>query len=115
MKHRLLIKFIFMAFAAIVLTGCSDGEDIGMYGDISGKVTDYETDEPIANASISLLPSGTSIQTDDAGYYHFERLDPQQYTMTVQKTGYQPDRKTVTVVRGENRNVNFQLRIIPKE
>lgn len=115
MSNYRIFKAVLLGLLITSLTGCADTEDIGMYGGLNGKVTDYHTNEPISNASINLSPSGISIQTDESGYYRFENLDPQQYTLTVQKTGYQPDRKSVSVIRGENLDVNFQLRTIPTE
>lgn len=97
------------------LTSCDETGDIGMFGEISGKVTDYETGNPIDKATINVTPSGISIQTDAGGYYNLNRLDPEQYTLTIQKVGYQTDRKTIKVLRGENLEVNIQLRAIPTE
>ena len=96
------------------LFGCSKSDDYEIFARIHGTVTDYQTGEPLENASVVLSPSGLSRQTDANGYFLFDELDVQQYTITVQKTGYQPNRKTVTTISGETQQVDIQLTIIPE-
>ena len=106
------------ALAIILLagwTGCSNSDDYEIFARIQGTVTDYQTSEPIPNASVTLSPSGISKQTDARGRYQFDELDSQQYTLTVQKAGYQPNRKTVTAISGETQQVDVQLTVIPQE
>lgn len=108
--------YVLLAIISLLLGGCSkEYDDSGAYGGIVGMVSDYYTNMPIESANITLSPSGLSIQTDVNGQYKFERLDVQQYTLTVQKFGYQPDRKTIMVYRGELQNVDIQLTVIPSE
>lgn len=105
------------ALAFVLLTcwsSCSSSDDYEIFAKIHGTVTDYQTGEPIENASVILSPSGLSKQTDASGHYQFDELDVQQYTITVQKAGYQPNRKTVTAISGETQQVDIQLTAIPK-
>ena len=107
-----------LAIAAIVLfclSGCSNSNDFEIFASIQGVVTDYNTGKALENASVTLSPSGLSKQTDGNGYYKFEELDATQYTITVQKAGYQPNRKTVTAISGETLTVEIQLTVIPKQ
>lgn len=98
----------------IISYSCSNNDDYEIFSQINGTITDYQTGVPIENASVVLSPLGISQQTDDTGYYNFEELDAQQYTIIVQKTGYQPNRKTITAISGETINVNIQLTLIPQ-
>lgn len=98
----------------IIPYSCSSNDDYEIFSQINGTITDYQTGVPIENASVVLSPLGISQQTDDTGYYNFEELDAQQYTIIVQKTGYQPNRKTITAISGETMNVNIQLTLIPQ-
>ena len=105
------------ALAFVLLTcwsGCSSSDDYEIFAKIHGTVTDYQTGEPIEKASVVLSPSGISKQTDANGYYQFDELDTRQYTLTVQKVGYQPNRKTASAISGENLQVDIQLTIIPE-
>ncbi|MDE6007347.1 MAG: carboxypeptidase-like regulatory domain-containing protein [Muribaculaceae bacterium] len=96
------------------LTSCSNSNDYEIYGAIHGVVTDYTTGMPIDNVTIYLSPGGITKTTDANGYYQLNNLDPQQYTLIYQKQGYQPNRKTVTTVSGEDFEVNTQLIPIPE-
>lgn len=110
-----LLKYSFAVILLVFAVGCSSSDDYEIFAKIQGVVTDYQTGEPLSNASVTLSPSGLSKQTDANGFYGFEELDAQQYTLTVQKSGYQPNRKTVTAISGETLQVDIQLTIIPKE
>ena len=103
-----------LLFFAFCLSGCSGSDDYEVFGTIRGTVTDYQTGLPLAHASVVLSPSGLSRQTDDDGTYRFDELEPQQYTITVQRSGYQSNRKTITVVSGETQQVDVQLSAIPQ-
>ena len=121
--HNLTMKnairrYAFLAFltSCILLTisSCSNTNDYEIYGSIHGVVTDYSSGDPLENATILLSPGGISKKTDATGYYKFENLESQQYTLTVQKQGYQPNRKTISVVTGEDLQVDIQLATIPE-
>lgn len=114
MKRFNILFALTITILSFSLTGCSNvDDDLTLYGKINGIVYDFNTEERIPNATITLSPSGISVQTDNDGYYQFDRLDIQQYTLLVQKAGYQPNRKSVMIIRGETQQVNFQLTAIP--
>lgn len=108
-----------MSLFSILLCGCTqEYDDSDAYGSIVGTISDFHTNTPIEGASVtlsSLSSSGLAIQSDMNGQYEFKRLGAQEYTLIVQKFGYQPDRKTIMVYRGESQQVNIQLTIIPSE
>lgn len=97
-----------LAFS-LVWISCSGSEDYDLFASLYGKVTDVRSGKPVANASIILIPSGISLQTGDDGLFLFDNLDVQQYTILVQKDGYQINRKTVTAISGEDIEINIQL------
>ena len=109
-----VLKRIVPVVLLVFSVSCSNTNDYDFFAKIQGTVTDYQTGEPLQNASITLSPSGISMQTDADGFYRFEGLDIQQYTVTVQKMGYQPNRKTITALSGETHQVDIQLTIIPQ-
>ena len=88
--------------------GCSKKEH-DSFATLFGVVSDQETAEPIAGASVVLSPGGKTKTTGTDGRYEFADLDPQQYTITVQKTGYQTNRKTITAVVGDATEANIPL------
>jgi carbon monoxide dehydrogenase subunit G len=80
-----------------------------MFGSVYGIVSDSESGELLENATVTLSPGGKSKTTGSDGRYEFAELDPQQYTITVQKTGYQTNRKTVTAVVDVQTEANIPL------
>lgn len=101
-----------LAFS-LVWISCSGSDDYDLFASLYGKVTDIRSGESVSNASVMLIPSGISLQTGSDGLFSFDDLDARQYTILVQKDGYQTNRKTVTAVSGENVEINIQLTPIP--
>ena len=93
----------------------SGDDDFEIYSTLYGVVTDYVTGKPVEGATLTLSPSSYTQKSDAVGAYRFEKLDAQQYTITVQKTGYQPNRKTVTAISGEEMEINIPLTKIKNE
>jgi DNA-binding winged helix-turn-helix (wHTH) protein len=58
---------------------------------------------------VVLSPGGKTKTTGSDGRYEFQDLDAAQYTITVQKNGYQTNRKTVTAVSDEKTEANIPL------
>ena len=78
-------------------------------GDISGTVKDDEG-HAIANALVSLSPSGKSIHTNTQGKYFLEDLSPVTYTVIASASGYVTEKKeAVQVVIGETALCDFVL------
>jgi hypothetical protein len=104
-------KVLLLLSCALFLIGnssCSKTEH-DLFSTLHGVVSDAETGDPISGAAITLSPGGKSQTTGTDGRYEFENLDAAQYTVTVQKTGYQTNRKTVTAVAGEKAEANILL------
>ncbi|NDV59253.1 carboxypeptidase-like regulatory domain-containing protein [Bacteroides sp. 519] len=95
--------------ALINLTNSCSKKEHDTFSMLYGVVTDHETGEPIANATIVLSPGGKTKTTGTDGTYQFNDIDAHQYTITVQKTGYSTNRKTVTAVVGEKTEANIPL------
>ena len=110
MKTKL--GFILMACAMLscFATSCSDDYvDYNVLGSISGTVIDVDTHDPVQSATVTLSPSGYNTYTGDDGRFEFIDLDARQYTVTVQKTGYVTNRKTVTTIAGGNVDISITL------
>ena len=80
------------------------------YGWIDGHVTDAETGEALAGATVTA--NGVSILTDVEGYYKIE-VAPGTYTVTASAVGYESQSKSVTVTAGETSAVDFALSPTP--
>lgn len=109
MKKR--IGLVLMACIMLLgfATSC-DEVDYDVFGSISGTVIDLDSGDPIPQATVTLSPSGMNTYTGNDGTFEFLDLDARQYTVTVQKTGYQTNRKTVTTISGGNVNISLTLK-----
>lgn len=104
-------KLIYLAIisSTLLFTGCEQ-RIIDTSIAIFGTVVDADTSAPLQGALLTLMPSSKNRYTGSLGTYEFEDLEPRQYTITVQMSGYRTDRKTVNLVSGEREEVTFALR-----
>lgn len=103
-------KAVFIICAVLLMAANScDDKDRNFYVTLYGTVSDDETGELIANATIVLSPGGKTKTTGSDGRYEFNDLEAMQYNMTVQKTGYQTNRKTVNALEGDKVEANIPL------
>lgn len=96
------------------LLSCSNKDSVEIYGTISGKVTDFSSGEPLSAAIVTLIPNSSTIQTSSDGAFSFANLEEGQYTVSVQKDGFQANRKNVSVINGEETRIVITLTVIPK-
>lgn len=106
MKKTILFSAVLLIMTCV--SSCSKKE-YDNFATIFGTVSDHIGGEPISNASVVLSPGGKTKTTGTDGRYEFNDLDPQQYTITVQKSGYSTNRKTVTAVIAEKTEANIPL------
>ena len=91
-------------------SSCNDDlVDYNVFCTIKGTVIDLDTGVPISQATVTLSPSGYNNYTGSDGTFEFIDLDERQYTVTVQKTGYATNRKTVTTIAGGVLEINLTL------
>ncbi len=112
--YRALTALLILILCPIGLLLSCTNEDYEIYSEIHVVVTDYDTGAKIENASVVLSPSSQTKTTDAEGSCIFENLDSQQYTLTVQRSGYQPNRKTVNAISGERIEITIPLTKIPQ-
>lgn len=100
--------FLFILALTALTTSC-EPVVYDTFCTISGTVIDLDTGDPIQQATVTLSPTGYNTYTGDDGHFEFIDLDARQYTVTVQKTGYVTNRKTVTTVAGGVVDVSLTL------
>ncbi len=106
-------SFIIMTLAMLLCFTSSCNDDLvdnNVFCTIKGIVIDLDTGVPISQATVTLTPSGYNTYTGSDGYFEFLDLNERQYTLTVQKTGYATNRKTVTTIAGGVLDINLTLR-----
>lgn len=73
-----------------------------VFSSITGTVVDDTTMEPIEGVEVSLSPyHGNSKATKSDGSFEFTNLEAGQYTIVVQKPGYNSNKKTINAIAGE--------------
>jgi hypothetical protein len=84
---KLLGTLVLLALAALPLDGRA-----GTTGTLRGRVVDATTNAPIAGAVVMAASPSQSAQTvtDAGGQYSFISLQPDTYTVSASKTGYDP-------------------------
>ena len=102
-------KILFLCFASILLFLACSKEEYDSFGTLYGVVSDVKTGEPLSNVTVTLSPGGSTMLTGSNGRFEYMSLTPQQYTITVQKSGYQTNRKDVTAVVGEKVQINITM------
>lgn len=113
MKKRINLLYCIL-LSTLLLCSCGNDETIDIFGSIAGHVTDYSTGDPLANAQVTLVPGAKTIQTSSDGSFSFTNLDEGLYTVSVQKDGYQANRKNVNIISGEETEIVIALTVIPK-
>ncbi len=103
-----LFKTIALVVSVMLLSSCAQ-VDYDIFGTLTGQVVEQSTGEPLNQVSVLLSPGGKNVYTGTDGLFTFEELDPQQYTVMVQKEGYVTNRKTVTVVTSETNHVTITM------
>ena len=79
-------------FFLTAIVACTQWASAGTTGGISGVVNETGTTTPIAGATVTVTsPSQSASTTTDArGHFAFVSLAPDEYTVALQKTGYEP-------------------------
>ena len=111
-NHFRTLLMVVLAMTSLAWYSCAKEENKAdkLTGNISGTVRDYDTHEPIQMVLVTLNPGSKDTYTDMNGQFEYTDLKAQQYTVTVQQTGYSASRKIVSVDAGETTNVNLVMK-----
>lgn len=102
--------YVVIIVSTLPLMGCTDNNgDYSFFATISGNVVDVSLGLPLDNAHITLSPTMLTATTDATGSFSFDNVDAGEYTITVQKTGYYPNRQIITATSGEVSHISIPL------
>ena len=88
------------------------GARAGTTGTLHGRVVDAATRAPIAGALVSAVSPSQAVQalSDAAGDFSFISLQPDTYTVSASKTGYDPQSQSgITIVADQSASVTLTL------
>lgn len=78
-------------------------------GTITGRVTEAETQRPLAGAQVSIVGTDRRTATDAAGEYSLGNVPAGPVTLRATRVGHAAAERAVTVVTGETAIANFEL------
>ncbi len=78
-------------------------------GSVSGTVTDSRTGDPLADATITTVPSTASAVSSSQGGFSIGSIPVSTYTIIAELDGYTAVTKTITVTAAEALNASFVL------
>ncbi|MEJ7829998.1 MAG: carboxypeptidase-like regulatory domain-containing protein, partial [Segetibacter sp.] len=78
-------------------------------GRISGRITDAQTREPLAGATVALRNGNANAVTDDQGKFVLNNVKPGRYTVVMSFVGYGDATQIVQVISGGDVNVDVEL------
>ncbi|MFH0765094.1 MAG: carboxypeptidase regulatory-like domain-containing protein [Calditrichota bacterium] len=64
------------------------GIGVGGFGELHGVVSDLSNNQPVANATINLMPGGYQTASDNQGNYQFERIPAYNYRLSCQAPNF---------------------------
>lgn len=107
-------RLIYAMLTGLLFAACAeDLKDEIPVGRISGSVSDKNTGEPVATVNATLSPGGNATVTGSDGSFEFIDLSPGEYTVNINKEGYNGNNKTVTVVAGQTTQAHLLIDRIP--
>jgi uncharacterized protein (TIGR02145 family) len=115
MKHREFAKILAFGVLCGFIFSCSPIE-IVLHGDLTGIVTDFESNQPINSAAIKLNQLSLIIdttRTDVDGKYIFNSIKPGYYEISVSKQAYKKESRDVKVESATTDIADFAIVPIP--
>ena len=107
-------RLIYTMLTGLLFAACAeDLKDEIPVGRISGSVSDKNTGEPVATVNATLSPGGNATVTGSDGSFEFIDLSPGEYSVNINKEGYNGNNKTVTVVAGQTTQAHLLIERIP--
>ena len=116
MKHKWFTWIFGGSLITILFFSCKD-ETLSPIttGSITGSVTDAETGNPIADASITTTPGTSALTTDSTGDYAFLDIEEGSYTVKATKLNYKTASVGITVKAEQTTVANIVMERIESE
>jgi TonB-dependent starch-binding outer membrane protein SusC len=78
-------------------------------GTVTGRVSDSQRLQPLASAQVTVADLGIGALTQQNGRFILLNVPAGTHTVNVQRIGYRPSSRAVTVVAGETVNLDFEI------
>ncbi|HEV8216535.1 MAG TPA: SusC/RagA family TonB-linked outer membrane protein [Gemmatimonadaceae bacterium] len=103
---RVGLRLLLASAAALASAGPALAQNSGT---IAGRVTERQTQRPLTGAQVRILGGTRGVVTDDSGSFRIVNVPPGTVQLSVQRIGYGPQSRTVTVTAGGTATVEFTL------
>ncbi len=80
------------------------------YGEISGKISDEGTKNPLTGANISLIGTHYGTASDFNGNYNLQKIPAGNYTLTISFIGFESVSEKISLKAGEIATLNFLIK-----
>ena len=101
-----LLKRFFLQIILILYSGAALA---GATGDISGRITDAQTGEPLPGANVFVEGTFIGSSTDTDGRYHITNVNPGEYTLKAGYIGYKAESANVRVEVDRTATIDIKL------
>lgn len=102
-----------LGVALLLFANACTKTEYDLMGNISGIVIEIGDDnvsgDPIQGALVTISPTLKNTYTGSDGKFEFKDLEGDQYTVTVQKTGYKTNRVNASVGAGETTKISLTM------
>jgi uncharacterized protein (TIGR02145 family) len=112
MQFTKVIRISVISLIGLYLFGC-DANEIILHGEITGRVIDALTNQPLQGATVKLTPANDSTKTDNDGKYVLKGLTPGNYEIKASKQNYAEGTIDATVTSANTKNIDIALDAIP--
>lgn len=103
------LRILALSLILLLFASCNPIE-YDMFGTIKGTVLDIDDNGAIENVYVTLSPSNKNTMTDFDGRFIFSELDAKQYSVTVQKNGYETNVQTLNVFASDTLSVTITMK-----
>ncbi len=114
MMKKYIILF-FAGFFLMTLSCSEDTLDVVRTGNISGKVIDKVTGDPLENVKITTNPASTTVFTDSIGRFNLNDVAVDDYSVQAELTGYATGFESTAVAENSTAVVAFELSLSNSE
>jgi uncharacterized protein (TIGR02145 family) len=106
-------RILGLSFIVLIFCGCQQ-EEIILHGEITGRVIDALTNQPLQGATVRLTPSNDSTKTNSEGKYVLGSLTPGNYKIKALKQSYAEGTIDAIVASANTKNIDIALDAIPE-
>jgi hypothetical protein len=110
MKSSRLVRTLALA---VGLTALAAGPALAQQANVTGRVTDSGSGQPVSTVQVTLAGTTLSTQTNSDGVYTLRGVTPGAVTVRVVRLGYTDQSRQVTLAAGETTTVNFEMEPAP--